>query len=886
MPDVRIIPASGSLQFTGSSAADSIHVQYTNSGLNFTNSASLMYISSSGNVGIGTSTPGAQFEIKNTTGGIPTPTITLTTATYNTSIIAGNASYPYALGANSFNIYHAVAGPIGFYNGSASPTLRFSILSDGKVIIGNATSATSQFTVNSLINGTGIELKCSTTANTCYAITHTTAGANTWALNSAGNASSQTAGTLSIGSTTNNILFFSNGNTVLGASNSSDAGFKLDVNGTARFTGARVGSLSLNSGDIGTTGTGIYSTGTDGTVVAGISRGGMQISNYASSTVSLLNSDNPRKVLRIIGGFSDGNTTGLTGNTLDVMPTYNFTGTQSPSTIRGFYYNPTLTSMVGVTHRAIETVTGDVVFASTSGNVGIGKSTPNAKLDVSGSAIITGSLTVTGGITGSITSASFASTASFVNTLNQSVIVTSSMVIGSSSLGPSENTLTLGARDAGGEGGQLGLNASGGTYTSASMLDNYQNQFRILRGSNAGSDALVASWNMHTKQMQIPAYNSVSAFAGTAAANLAVDSSGNVITVSTSGGTVFPYTGNAVFTGSLTTTGIIYAQPNGGMYFQGGDDAALYDINVVNTMGIYGVQDATVGSIKLGSGGGTISGKSGNIGIGTINPTSASFQVNGNVWATSFTGSHFGTSSYATQALSASWAPGGGGSSFPYTGSARITGSLNVIGDTVMTGSLIVSNSLDTSNRNLYTPLNNTALDWSDDTILNSNVYQRDFKSTTTQNTVSNTINNAYVSYLGDIIEVDGTYTFIDSGVTDGMLVYLDTDATWYPVSQSSTTATKMIGIAFNVTGGGLNTGFVLLEGHVVINVTLVQSPDHGLPVYIRDNTTTGEMSTVVPTTTGGTQVIRVLGHCYWNNIGDPTQWMMKFRPSNDWILI
>lgn len=55
---------------------------------------------------------------------------------------------------------------------------------------------------------------------------------------------------------------------------------------------------------------------------------------------------------------------------------------------------------------------------------------------------------------------------------------------------------------------------------------------------------------------------------------------------------------------------------------------------------------------------------------------------------------------------------------------------------------------------------------------------------------------------------------------------------------------------------------------------------------YLRDNTTIGEMSTVVPTITGGTQVVRVLGHCYWNNIGSSTQWMMKFRPSNDWILI
>ena len=313
-----------------------------------------------------------------------------------------------------------------------------------------------------------------------------------------------------------------------------------------------------------------------------------------------------------------------------------------------------------------------------------------------GSAIITGSLTVTGslnvttGITGSLLgtasfatsalsssfattsisssfaasasfaisssraiSSSFASTASFVNTLNQNVLITGSTTIASTTAGASENTLTLGPSPAGGtgEGGQLGLNAQGGTYTSASFIDNYQNQIRILRGSNAGSDGLVASWNLHTKQMQLPAYTAASSFVGTAAANLAVDSGGNVITVSTTGGSVFPYTGNAVITGSLTVTQPIYVPINGAMYFQGGDDAALYDINIVNTMGIYGVQDITRGAIKLGSDGPTLHGSGSRLGIGTITPTSASLTVDGNVWANSFTGSLLGTASWATNVV-------------------------------------------------------------------------------------------------------------------------------------------------------------------------------------------------------------------------------------------
>jgi hypothetical protein len=157
---------------------------------------------------------------------------------------------------------------------------------------------------------------------------------------------------------------------------------------------------------------------------------------------------------------------------------------------------------------------------------------------------ITGSLNVSGGITGSLsgtssftTSASYAlsssqaQTASFVNTLNQDIIISGSATIGSTTAGASENTLTLGARDASSEGGQLGLNAPGGSYISASFIDLYQNRLRILKGTNVTSTGEVATWNMHTLQMSLPAYTSSSSFGGTATADLAVDSGGNIITI-------------------------------------------------------------------------------------------------------------------------------------------------------------------------------------------------------------------------------------------------------------------------------------------------------------------------------------------------------------------
>lgn len=168
---------------------------------------------------------------------------------------------------------------------------------------------------------------------------------------------------------------------------------------------------------------------------------------------------------------------------------------------------------------------------------------------------ITGSLRVSGGITGSLfgtasfatsastaqtasyvlnaVSASFAFTASSVNTLNQNVLITGSLTIGSGSIGSSENTLTLGAASGGGagEGGQLGLNAKGDAYITASFIDNYQDRFRILKGTNAGSTGEVASFNLKTLQVSFPAYTSTASFPGTAVATLGVDSGGNILTI-------------------------------------------------------------------------------------------------------------------------------------------------------------------------------------------------------------------------------------------------------------------------------------------------------------------------------------------------------------------
>ena len=174
-------------------------------------------------------------------------------------------------------------------------------------------------------------------------------------------------------------------------------------------------------------------------------------------------------------------------------------------------------------------------------------------------------------------------------------IITGSAVIGSSSLGPNENSLTLGARDNGGEGGQLGFNASGGTYTSASFIDLYQNKLRILKGTNATSTGEVANWDMHNLQMSLPAYTSTSSFPGTAAAYLATDSGGKLITVSGIAGVqgATGVTGQTGATGATGITGQTGATGATGLTGQTGATGVTGQTGATGATGIQGIQGAT-----------------------------------------------------------------------------------------------------------------------------------------------------------------------------------------------------------------------------------------------------------------------------------------------------
>jgi len=284
-----------------------------------------------------------------------------------------------------------------------------------------------------------------------------------------------------------------------------------------------------------------------------------------------------------------------------------------------------------------------------------------------------------------------------------------------------------------------------------------------------------------------------------------------------------------------------------------------------------------------------------------------------------FTGSLLGTASYATQALSASYAPGGAGTpTFPYTGSAIISGSLTV------TGSLFVQDingiiNIDSSDRKLYDTISSQSVAWDErrlyDTAGNRAVAWQskvlghsngggsvawDYPNLTqavefasyTRNYIDlgvvgeNFANfSSYAAFLpqGEILKNGVTF---DAAVADFDLVYLESSNIWYPVNMATTGSQKMLGIAFGIANFDPQ---VLIEGTMVVNDgTYTDTPKvdlvaHGSPIYIKAGGGTF-MSTTAPGSSGDN--VRVLGHAYYNSTTAGEYWIMKFRPSNSWVTI
>jgi len=206
-----------------------------------------------------------------------------------------------------------------------------------------------------------------------------------------------------------NKFIFDNGNVLIGTS--TDAGYKLDVNGTTRFRGTTYYSAGSTIAAV-ESGTNIFNIVSNDTLSIVTT-----ITNIESTTLRLKNSFIYGKLAG--GGASsfnliaDVNSVGGTTNAIslsgayvsqangaidifaispsvsidngggdktqrvfNVSPTYTNSVTFGTRSLTGFYYNPTISGAGTFTyHRAIETTSGDVLLATTSGTVVAGGNT-------------------------------------------------------------------------------------------------------------------------------------------------------------------------------------------------------------------------------------------------------------------------------------------------------------------------------------------------------------------------------------------------------------------------------------------------------------------------------------------------------------------------------
>jgi hypothetical protein len=209
-------------------------------------------------------------------------------------------------------------------------------------------------------------------------------------------------------------------------------------------------------------------------------------------------------------------------------------------------------------------------------------------------------------------------------------------------------------------------------------------------------------------------------------------------------------------------------------------------------------------------------------------------------------------------------------------------GSLLTINDRLLTTSSTYPN-INTQVGELTTPTGIIAFSWLSDFLAYGNLYSlwyKDIDIAQRYFSNNNTISPTFY-YEGDVIE--GTY-YTGATVDLYSLVSLRTDGTWEMVDQTNVNSTKMLGIYLETISGG--TCKILLEGHVQVEDTnndsapFVTSLDHGLPIYIKQSTTSGELSTNVP----GSKYVRILGHAYHQSIDTTTIWIMRFDPDNTWI--
>ena len=617
-----------------------------------------------------------------------------------------------------------------------------------------------------------------------------------------------------------------------------DAGYKLDVNGTQRVQYGTVERGVIFTHSNGTYAEIVLGNGSAaGVGVVEIHRNGTSAISFRSNAVlfntSRLVTPSTFFVTGPYGGSNIGTSVRLASNTVDqgvytatsgtqstvvignsgneiwqpssgnatynlfsILPSINTSGTYA-GIVRGFYYSPTLTSVTGVTHRAIETVSGDVIFGSTSGNVGVGTSSPSGKLHVI-AAVGNGTKITTSGYS------NWGNIASFNNDS---------------------------------AGGLFGLNIQAYSDVGGNRIINIVGN--NTTGINFPNSVSVSSWSLYGCY-----YNTFWQDAVLYLRNTTGGTGGFKFTSVVTGVLMSILENGRVLIGTTTDTGE-KLQVNGSGNFNLGNS----------------------GYIKLQSGSGQRH--------GFIQSAYSNFLFSNNIY---YDGSNwrYDQNGYGaqiqTETLSTgviafnTFASGTGGNVATIIESMRIANSGNILMG-------------DPNDYGFKLQVNGTSI--FSDTIIqdygnNSNA-SRGITSYIAQSNLTNDYVNGY--YSGETISGE-----LASTVSAGQVVAMKANSLQWELADASTAASigkNMIGIAC-YDGNSTDVITILLNGFFASNTYYNNSGNYGVPMYLNASTN-GSLTDVAPSTTGN--IVRIVGHIdnYSNSNGCA---VVRFNPDNFWLVI